>query len=250
MVAMGRKRGPLISGVVVLLLGAAVAFFLLRKSDPRSVGVTGDAAGEMDLAEPFPEVPETGPEGPFEMRLSDNSRVIGRYSSSGRDGQWLRLSDGGGLLVQGTYRNGALHGEWSTYYRDTGQLRESGSYDDGLAVGTWEMYYPAGPLFEVVEFQAGEQHGPWTMHHPDGSLADEMTWERGEQVGVETDYAPDGRVIAKGSFEAHRPTGTWTCFEADGTTRSLAAPTERLTPRQACGFGMGPEEPDDGAEQP
>jgi hypothetical protein len=248
---MGAKRGWILAGGLLLLLGVAVLLGLHNNSlrEPPPSAVVGmqaapEDAGEVDLAEPFPDAPDRGTPGPFQLQLADGSRVLGGYSHRGREGEWIRLSSSGGLLVRGTYSDGVLEGEWLSYYRTTGGIRETGTYGDGVAVGTWTMNYPQGTLFESVEFQEGSPHGRWTMHHPDGSLADEMTWASGQQVGLETNYEPDGRVVALGSFERHRPSGEWVCFGPTGTKRVIPAPAERLTPRQACGFGRGPEEPD------
>ena len=248
---MGTKRGWLLAGGLLLLLAITVLFGFHDDSlwEPIPSKVTGmqaapEDSGEVDLSEPFPDAPTGGTPGPFQLQVADGSRIIGGYSDQGRDGEWIRLSSNGQLLVSGTYSDGVLNGEWSSYYRETGVLREAGSYGEGMAEGTWKMYYPQGTLFESIEFQGGKPHGRWTMHHPDGSLADDMTWANGNQVGLETDYEPDGRVVAQGSFELHRPSGEWVCFEPGGTKRVIPAPADRLTPRHACGFGPGPEEPD------
>lgn len=208
-------------------------------------GSRSELTGEVDLDNPFPGVSEFGTQTLFKTRLADGSRVNGRYSRTGRDSEWTRHSPEGVLLVRANYLDGIEHGEWTSFYRATGMVRESGSYKGGVEEGTWTMFYDNGELFESVEFDRGREHGRWTIHHRNGSRGDEMIWRQGEQVGVETDYAPDGRVVAEGRFEANLPRGTWTCYQSNGTVRSILAPAQRITPRQACGFGAGPDEVDD-----
>jgi len=201
-----------------------------------------EAAGEIDLGGPFPEVPESGETGRFSTELSDASRVEGGFSEAGREGEWVRFTKEGLVFATGTYQAGQKTGAWSSFYRATGGPLETGQFDKDQPVGNWKMYYPDGNLFESMEFVAGREHGRWTIHHPDGSVADAMTWEDGQQVGQETNYDLEGRVIAVGSFVANRPSGIWKCHDADGSARQVEAPSRRLTPREACGFGSGPDQ--------
>ncbi|MEE2828227.1 MAG: hypothetical protein VX498_03480 [Myxococcota bacterium] len=228
-----RKHRYLLSGAILALGVAIAASFLLRDRE---------TVGEDDEENPFAEAPNQGPDGPFQQRNPDGSSIFGGFSAGRREGAWMRTSSGGAVLIEAEYVEGQLEGTWSSFYEQNGQVRETGQYVGGLAEGSWRMYYPNGALFEIVEHKAGKAHGAWSMHHPDGALADSMTWQQGLQVGTETNYSPEGRVIAQGDFQAHQPSGTWTCMDPDGSTRRIPAPTERLTPRQACGFGNGPEE--------
>lgn len=255
---MHRKRGLLFrqgaaSGVaspkglaLTLLAGLTLLLvvFLWLTGGVDSGQVTAQFADDDEGAEEaFPEVSQTGKDGPFETLVAGGVKILGQYSAELRDGLWLRLSPSGEILVQGSYLRGRPEGEWTIFYEGSGQMKESGSYQSGLAVGVWEMYYPNGELFEIIEFKEGKQDGSWKMFHSDGSLADDMTWQAGKQVGTEVNYDRSGRVVATGAYADHRPIGTWTCFEEDGRERAISAPSKRLTPREACGFGASPDEP-------
>ncbi len=225
-----------------MVLGAFGLAGCGRGSADRGPGDEGpgheDDADDWALAH----VPPRGPDGPWSGRAPGNVAVTGAYRDGKPDGRF-EARDGDVLVAEATFLAGQFQGEAKTYYPD-GTLKEVGPYERGEATGTWTLHYPDGSPFEVLEQKDGEPHGAFTMYFPGHRVADRMTFERGQQVGTEQNYGLDGTLLAEGTFEGDRPTGTWRCHDAGGV-REIPAPRGRQTPRQACGYGDGPESPED-----
>jgi|GEM_PF-6106783 len=233
---MRRAVRPL-AGLVLLLGGCTCAA-------PTASDRPDDVVHEDDSDDwPLAHAPPTGPDGPYEATTPTGERLTGQFFQGARHGTWSAFNPAGVLVAKGSFDLGELRGAAWTYY-DDGAIKEFGHYDGGQAVGPWMVSWPDGSSFAELEQLDGEPHGSFSVFFPGNRIADRRTYEHGKQVGVEQNYGPDGRLIAEGFFVADRPAPPWRCHDESGV-RELPAPTARITPREACGFGPGPESPED-----
>ncbi len=202
------------------------------QAEPQRGGGT-DFDDELDpLTPPLAGIALCTADGPCQ---TPDNRASGPIKDGRPHGLWTLLGPDGARVGEMMHKDGQPDGLWQRWSPD-GTLLERGPWVMGKPHGIWTMYRHDGTKFETVTWAAGLRHGPWTMFHPNGKPSEEMVWKEGRQVGVQTDYAPSGARIARGQFEDHRPAGAWTCWTEDGAQRTVPAPTERLTPSEACGY--------------
>ena len=116
------------------------------------------------------------------------------------------------MIQEGTYRDGAFHGNWRWYYID-GSLHRDESYRKGKADGYFELNR-AGKTLVEGRYDYGLKQGPWIMdvndHREEGQYVD------GEQHG--TWIHTNGTEQFKGEFEIGLPVGKHVYKDYNGST--------------------------------
>ena len=73
----------------------------------------------------------------------------------------------GKLFVEGQYRRGRQHGEW-TFYFDNGQVNRKATYNNGQPEGAWEVFRADGTLAAKRSFKNGLRDGTWVTFDDSG----------------------------------------------------------------------------------
>jgi len=76
--------------------------------------------------------------------------------------------------IQGTYRNGKMHGLWVSYW-DNGQLLGKGNWKDGKMHGLWVSYWDNGQLMGKGNWKDGKKDGLWFIYNRDGTVDEKYT---------------------------------------------------------------------------
>jgi len=74
--------------------------------------------------------------------------------------------DNGEIQQQGTYKDGKLHGEWTTYNKN-GEKSALGEYENGVKTGKW-FFWTNGELTEV--------------DYRNNTIAEVTTWENTSSI--------------------------------------------------------------------
>ena len=151
-------------------------------------------------------------------------KVINVVNFKAGSGKYTALGVTGKKLVEGTYKNNELEGEYRkffadgktnsiTYYRNgmadsvyreyflNGKLSEEGKYVAGKKSGTWTNYSREGKLYSTEEFKDGELHGISTYFHPNGNKRIEIHYEDDNQDGHTSYYSFSGTVMVRMRFK-------------------------------------------------
>jgi antitoxin component YwqK of YwqJK toxin-antitoxin module len=156
------------------------------------------------------------------------------------DGKYKEFYPNGQVFVEGQYRRGRQHGEW-TFYFDNGQLNRKANYDngkpdgpreifradgtlaskrgfaDGLREGEWITYDATGktPLAEEHYVQ-GKPDGVWKYWHPNGKPSRQISIKDGKRHGVSIEWDDQGEKRAEAHYSEDKPHGTMTRWFPDG----------------------------------
>ncbi|HLW70421.1 MAG TPA: hypothetical protein VKS22_07345 [Candidatus Binataceae bacterium] len=84
-----------------------------------------------------------------------------------KDGPFIVYADGGGKLIEGTYRDGVQEGEWTTWY-ENGQRSAVDYFHRGLQDGPHLSWYANGQKAIEGNYRAGKREGVWTRWDPSG----------------------------------------------------------------------------------
>ena len=169
-------------------------------------------------------------------------REIARYSDDRRaaDGVYREYYPKGQLFVEGQYRDGAQHGEW-TYWHESGKKsrtvnfknsRPDGTWDvfradgtleakrgyrDGKRDGTWIHYDQTGkqPLSEE-NYTDGKADGVWKAWFPSGQLQKQIGFKMGVRHGDALEWDEEGNQRVEARYEEGKPHGTATAWLPDG----------------------------------
>ncbi len=169
-------------------------------------------------------------------------REIAQYSDNHieADGIYREYYPNGQLFVEGQYRKGRQHGEW-TYTFDNGQLNRKATFADGQPNGAWEVYRADGTLAAKRSFRDGlrdgewfvydktgkqplrEEHydngkvdGVWKIWHPNGQLKHEFAFKQGERHGTSTEWDEQGEKRVEAPYVSNKLHGTATRWFPDG----------------------------------
>ncbi len=136
------------------------------------------------------------------------------------------------LIERGTYREDKKHGEWITYFEETGHPLTLISYDDGIPHGSvtywdtkgeklgattmdhgngeWLEYDRDGKVLAMGIIADGNKDGPWVDGNNTGAYKD------GKRDGEWTYLNSDGSVLTKGVLINGLPSGVWKLTPLEG----------------------------------
>ena len=120
------------------------------------------------------------------------------------------LQDGrkhGRLIVEGSYREGDVHGEFVRYSSLDGSLLAKGAYVNGEREGPWIESYAEFTLEGAYENGLG--NGEWIVRHVEGEILAKGSYEDDIPQGLWTYRYRDGSV-SQGAYLAGRRVGVWT----------------------------------------
>jgi antitoxin component YwqK of YwqJK toxin-antitoxin module len=171
-------------------------------------------------------------------------REVARFSDNHfeADGAYREFYPNGKVFVEGQFRRGRQHGEW-TYYFDNGQInrkavfnegqpdgareiyREDGTllakrgYKDGKRDGEWITYDKTGkiPLREE-HYANGEEDGVWKVWFPSGKLKQQVSLKNGQRHGMSVEWDEKGEKRAEVNYVDNKLHGTVTRWFPDGRT--------------------------------
>lgn len=137
---------------------------------------------------------------PFEYtqegRLQDGRKhgrliVEGSYREGDVHGEFVRYSSlDGSLLAKGAYVNGEREGPWIESYAE---FTLEGAYENGLRNVEWTVTDKTGHVISSGPFLNDQPHGDWTYWYRNGFTA-EGAFEHGERTGAWTVRDPEGNI--------------------------------------------------------
>jgi hypothetical protein len=92
-----------------------------------------------------------------------------------KDGRFLVYADGGGKLIDGSYRRGVQEGAWTTWY-ENGQRSAVDYYHRGMQDGLHVSWYANGRKALEGNYRAGKREGVWTRWDPTGLTRKQETY--------------------------------------------------------------------------
>jgi len=157
------------------------------------------------------------------------------------DGLYREFHPNGKVFVEGRFRRGRQHGEW-TFYFDNGQINRKATYNSGQPDGGWDVYRADGTLSGKRSFRSGLRHGEWInfdesgkkplreehyddgkvdgvwkVWFPNGQLKQQISFRKGTQHGTSTEWNEMGDKTAEVNHVDGKLHGTVTRWLADGT---------------------------------
>ena len=169
-------------------------------------------------------------------------REIARYSDDRRtaDGKYREFYPQGKLFVEGEYRAGAQHGEW-TYWHENGTKNRTATYKNGKPDGSWEVFRADGtleakrsykeakrdgtwiyydetgekPLGEE-QYTDGKANGLWKAWFPSGQLKKQIGFKMGVRDGEALEWNEEGKKRVEVTYVEGKPHGPATVWAPDG----------------------------------
>jgi hypothetical protein len=92
-----------------------------------------------------------------------------------KDGPFVVFAEGGGKLIEGTYRDGVQEGLWTTWY-ENGQRSAIDHFHNGLQDGLHTSWYANGQKAIEGNYRAGKREGIWTRWDPSGFSSHQQTY--------------------------------------------------------------------------
>lgn len=149
-------------------------------------------------------------------------REIARFSDNHfeADGAYREYYPNGKLFVEGQFRRGRQHGEW-TYYHDNGKINRKATFNDGQPDGVREIYRADGTLVAKRGFKDGKRHGEWITYDETGKQPlREEHYVDGVQDGVWKTWYDNGKLRQQVSFKEGKRQGTSTEWDEKGEKRA------------------------------
>jgi len=169
-------------------------------------------------------------------------REVAHYSDNHfeADGVYREFYPNGKLFVEGRFREGLQHGEW-TFFHDNGQANRKATYNNGQPDGAWEVYRADGTLAAKRSFRNGQRHGEWITYDetgkqplreehyvdskpdgvwkvwfPNGQQRQQIAFKQGQLDGTGVEWDEQGEKRAEVSYAGGKLNGTRTLWLKDG----------------------------------
>lgn len=115
------------------------------------------------------------------------------YRKNEPHGEFIRWDVHGNVIAKGTYKNGVLDGEVTTFFVDKRKHSKS-FYDMGNKVGTWQEFHFSGGLHFEKHFKNDSSVGVWKTWHKNGILQEENSCFVSSQNGFRKFYSENGKL--------------------------------------------------------
>lgn len=102
------------------------------------------------------------------------------------------------IKEQFSFRNGLLHGESLTWYRN-GQLRRKGYYIKGQISGKWEFWDEQGNKTAEAHYKADVLDGSYIVLYGNGKVKEKGQFAENKRTGKWVYYRQDGKLIRSSS---------------------------------------------------
>jgi antitoxin component YwqK of YwqJK toxin-antitoxin module len=181
-----------------------------------------------------------------EKPLQGSMRMINGYTSEYTeavfkdgipDGSWKHFKNNA-LIVECTYREGILDGDYIEYYEGGGK-KSVRHFDNGKPEGKFIDYAPDGKIEKEVNFKDGLQDGAEITYDREGNVRSSVNYSDGKETGakkqsfsdyeltdhynssgqLDGDYSEiytNGNVKVTGHYTAGKKDGTWELGKKDG----------------------------------
>ncbi|MEX0613275.1 MAG: toxin-antitoxin system YwqK family antitoxin [Pirellulales bacterium] len=149
-------------------------------------------------------------------------REIARFSDNHyeADGIYREYYPNGQLFVEGQFRRGRQHGEW-TFYFDNGTINRKAKFDNGKPDGPREVYRADGTLASKRGFRDGRRDGEWITYDKSGKKPlREEHYADGKPDGVWKVWSPKGQLIQQVSLKQGEREGTSLQWDENGQKRA------------------------------
>jgi antitoxin component YwqK of YwqJK toxin-antitoxin module len=187
---------------------------------------------------------------PFTDKYEDGKtrveRQVALYSDEHResDGYYREFYPNGKPFIDGNYRQGKQHGEWS-YFFDNGQLQRKVTYQDGRLHGEWDRFRADGTLAAKHSYENGLRHGIWQTFDATGKqLLQEEVYSHGKPNGTMKAWHPNGKLKVQVEVKdgvSHGRTQQWDengklladVTYVEGKLQVRRPPSARTAPRES-----------------
>jgi len=95
-----------------------------------------------------------------------------------KDGIFIVYAQGGGKMIEGTYRDGKQDGEWTMWF-DNGRRASVDHYRGGVQDGEHISWYASGVKALEGNYRDGRRVGVWTHWDPTGLNSRQRTYGDG-----------------------------------------------------------------------
>lgn len=164
------------------------------------------------------------------------SKTDGKKTQKIQDGPGKIYWDDGSLKGTGNFKQGKKEGEWTLYYKTTGEKYAVGQYKDDKQTGRWQYFYKNGQKLTEGDFDEEQRTGQWIEYYDKGEKKAEMNYivinkvhpEFGiaERVGVlhgqKTTYYPSGKVHKEETYREGALVGVAKEYYEDGKLKEIS----------------------------
>jgi antitoxin component YwqK of YwqJK toxin-antitoxin module len=146
----------------------------------------------------------------------------------------------------GTYKNGKLFGDYTTWWRanqrkseccydSNGELHgitisyagfgveEPSSiahYNHGKQDSTWTWFYSGGKIKSIMNFNKGKEHGDKIDYYENGNKKEELIYENGEKEGVHSKWYEDGKLSYTCEYKQGKKNGKEVFYYKNGQIKN------------------------------
>ena len=148
-------------------------------------------------------------------------RQVAYYSDNHfeADGSYREFYPNEQLFVEGQFKNGRQHGEW-TFYHENGQQNRKATYNNGQPDGAWDVFRADGTLAAKRSFRNGQRHGEWISYDKTGkNPLREEHYVDGLAEGVWKFWFDNGKQRQQISFKQGQLDGTTIEWDESGEKR-------------------------------
>ncbi|NPA67598.1 MAG: DUF3352 domain-containing protein [Chlorobi bacterium] len=121
------------------------------------------------------------------------------------------------IKVEGLIHNGAITGNWKTYY-ESGNIKSSVNYTDGEPEGDAYFYYdtPDHTKRADATFEKGKITGTYFEYYENGAQKAKMQYDDGKPDGDAEFYYPSGKLKIKAEYKNGLKHGRWIYYDERG----------------------------------
>ena len=152
-----------------------------------------------------------------EFNEKDQVITVAHYKDNRLNGELIRYTDDGKILLQEMYENGFLHGPASYQtFTEKGQLTATCCYKNSRLHGERTLTQQDGTLRCREFYKNGHLNGPRVCYYANGNKESEENYADGKLNGKREFFLPQGQLWYRENYTNGRLDGERLCFFPNG----------------------------------
>lgn len=156
-------------------------------------------------------------EGPHIVRTTifdqqGNKSAEGKFVDQDKDSIWNYYNSKGTLIHTESYKLGVKEGVWRTYSAQTGILLQECSYKNGQLHGKYTTYFTDGKVSTRIDYMDGKMHGVCESYYPEEKIYTKGYYTQGQKNHNWDTYDEKGRIRKTVEYKNSRIVKTYIYF--------------------------------------
>jgi len=152
----------------------------------------------------------------IQKRIEKNHTGVKLYERHGKKGGDYAEYITYDIIIQCYFNNGLLHGEYTSYYKKSGKLRDRHHYVNGKEQGEYTRWFRSGKIEEQRHYVNDKEDGVSSLWYKNGYLYQQRHYVNGKEEGEFKHWFDNGQLYLECKYNIDGLEGVFNSYHRNG----------------------------------